>query len=154
MPFNRHAAPQCCSAFLAVQSITQSHCHRTCSAIWESCQRECPSAGVTCERMCEWLCMRPRCLPRQSNPVTASGQNKTAFFPHNSATFRLSKSQKGGIPDKDKLSRAWELDGKNKPISFVKEICCTPGKLKAIGLNICTNYSGSKQKPKLIPKPI
>lgn len=42
--------------------------------------------------------------------VTASGQNKESFFPHNSVTFSLSKSQKTRATKKTKLPRTEEME--------------------------------------------
>lgn len=73
-------------------SITHSDCcnpQRTCSTIWEPCQKECPSTGVA---VCEWLCPRPCCRLRQSNPQWQQvGTTKT----HSSLTIeRLSACQR------------------------------------------------------------
>lgn len=54
---------------------------------------------------CVWMAVSEATLPTETikSTVTASGQNKDSFFSHNSATLRLSKSQKTRNTDKEKL---------------------------------------------------
>lgn len=58
---------------------------------------------------CVWMVVSEAGLPTETikSTVTASGQNKEPFFSHNSATFRLSKSQKTRGADKDNSMGRW-----------------------------------------------
>lgn len=136
------------------QSITPSDGRspqRTCSAIWEPCQKECPSTGVT---VCEWLCLRPRCLLRQSNPQWQQvGKTKSL----SSLTIQLlsgcQRVKRQGLQTK---KTPWDMGDGEKISSGKADLVCHTNllhtwarKLKVfqphmVVLDICTNYFGSQ----------
>lgn len=162
MVSNLHASSYWCSAFQkhSQSVILSAASHREPAAPSGSfAKRNVHLRGVA---VCEWLCPRPRCPLRQSNPRWQQvGKTKS----HSSLTIqRLSACQRvkrrglqtkkaprdSGDAEKISSGKADLVCQTNMQHTWARKLkCLSP---HTVVSDICTNYFGSRSSPQHMPK--